>query len=110
MIMKRAWKSAIVLGVFCLASLIADSALAQQAEWAGTSMIEHIDPKAERGGTLRVIRFSSDLSETLTDQETIVGWGNAASTGTVKPRDEPGETESIEILRRGQASAIAPKD
>ena len=79
------------------------SALAQDllSDWAGRPSIEFTRPVIERSTTLRVVRSSGSATETIEDQETVIGWSSAAVQGKVKPREEAIEPDkTIEIMRR----------
>ena len=83
---------------------------ADPSDWRGRPSIEFTDPRVERTGTLRVVRFGTDPAKTLDDQGTVVGWTRAAVEGKVKPNHEqvPYE-ETIEIIERSEAKSIGTK-
>jgi hypothetical protein len=71
------------------------------SDWRGRPSIEFTRPDIEQTSTLRVVRSSGSATETIEDQETILGWGSAAVQGKVKPREESlDHEETIEIMRR----------
>ena len=73
-------------------------------EWRGQPSIELTNPQFERQSTMRVVRSSGDVPNTMNDQGSALGWGKAAVEGRVEPREEltdPGAT--IEVLRRTEA-------
>lgn len=79
------------------------SAFAQDrlSDWRGRPSIEFTRPDIEQTSTLRVVRSSGSATETIEDQETIIGWGSAAVQGKVKPREETIDPEgTIEVMRR----------
>lgn len=97
-----------VLSVIALALLVAErpTGFAQDrlSDWRGRPSIEFTQPQAEQSSTLRVVRSSGGVSDTLDDQGSVIGWGKAAAEGKVKPREEPSEPEkTIEILKRKEA-------
>lgn len=80
-------------------------------EWRGQPSIELTNPQFEKTSTMRVVRSSGEIPNTMDDQGSVLGWGKAAVEGRVKPREEmtdPGAT--IEVLRRTEArEAIGEK-
>jgi hypothetical protein len=81
------------------------TALAQDrlSDWRGRPSIEFTDPRFEQSSTLRVVRSSGDLTDTMDDQGTVLGWGKAAVEGKVQPREEAAEPEgTIEIMKRSE--------
>lgn len=92
-----------VLAGLAVAAGLASARPAGADEWpvAGEPDAERNLPGVERSGTLRVIRFSSDGTSPAEDQGTLLGWANAAATGTlVERRDEPAPEEALlEIVK-----------
>jgi hypothetical protein len=71
------------------------------SDWRGRPSIEFTHPQAEQSSTLRVVRSSGGITDTLDDQGSVLGWGKAAAEGKVKPREEPTEPDgTIEIMKR----------
>jgi hypothetical protein len=71
------------------------------SDWRGRPSIEFTRPDVEQSSTLRVVRSSGSATETIEDQETILGWSSAAVQGKVKPREESVDPEgTIEVMRR----------
>jgi hypothetical protein len=83
---------------------------AEPSDWRGRPAIEFTDPRVERTGTLRVVRFGSDPRQTIDDQGSLIGWGRAAIDGTVKPNHEPVPfEETLEIIEKSEASSLSTK-
>jgi hypothetical protein len=77
------------------------------SDWRGRPSIEFTRPDIEQSSTLRVIRSSGSATETIEDQETIIGWGSAAVQGKVKPREESIDPDkTIEIMRRKETREV----
>ncbi|HZR83652.1 MAG TPA: hypothetical protein VFD92_21335 [Candidatus Binatia bacterium] len=94
---------------FALSSLLAFAPSAareaQAQDWAGEQRwsvmppVESEQPGVERAGTLRVVRFKFDGGDPMQDQGTVLGWANAAATGTLEPRrEEQPEDALLEIV------------
>ena len=50
------------------------AASGEPSDWRGRPAIEFTDPRVERTGTLRVVRFGADPRQTIDDQGTLIGW------------------------------------
>lgn len=73
-------------------------------DWRGRPSIEFTGPQFEQPSTLRVVRSSGNIPNTMDDQGSVLGWGKAAVDGKVKPREELTDPEgTIEVLRRSEA-------
>ena len=73
-------------------------------DWRGRPSIEFTDRGFEQNSTLRVVRSSGDVPDTMNDQGTVLGWSKAAIEGKVKPREEATDPEgTIEVLKRSEA-------
>lgn len=96
------WAAGLALGAAMVAASLPAGA---QGSWKGMDPIETMNPRFERKSTLRVLRSNGDLDDTVNDQGSILGFGAAAASGNLESRTEPGTTESLEIMKKGELSA-----
>lgn len=111
-----AWPLAVAALLFAFVLIGAGASSAVAADWAGDrewSVIprnpDSTQPGVQRDGTLRVLRFNFDGSSPLDDQGTVIGWANAAVTGTLVERhDEAPEETMLEIVPKEPAPPNKP--